>query len=674
MKLEIGTCWRLLLGGANLAVNTKPEPCEKVRQIGLEALNTGLNGQIPGYLAIECLSSMPFVPELAVTFVQEYRKYLQFHSTVDLLKNGINETPGTLPAIDLFGGLQNIEEKAAANKYSSQFDFDSELHGLLASANDGHLFLGLCSLGIFTFRNPVALASISTDGFELPKVYLYGDAYAASSTTVSPVLSINNVSVAQYLEQYVSNQPLQDQNAQYNLAFPSNSRGVTEEEQGVWELRHWPTDSTVTIEFENGTYIEIESFAETSHNISDSIWANGRTLFDSVCLPTTTQPASSAPSTSVSEPLGPANGYPEQAVVRDEWNRISGYFVQKDEFDDIAVLAVPTFLTGNTDDPTNETAVFAQTARDFIRTATAKGKSKLLIDMSGNGGGNLVAGLNLFRILFPGQEISNLTRFRAHDAIRLIGKIFAQTRGNRSLTESESLVIRQSGLDYHSVVKAEQRSHFSSWDELYGPDETHGMNSSRLFSRFNFTAVFPINKTVNGDRIGDADHSPNPFVAENIVVITDGFCASTCALFLELMRPLGVRSIVFGGRPQSEPMQAIGGVRGGQYWDLETIDEISQVASRLADNVLLTDYERLLVKTTLPRPLDSLPLALTSGGVNFLNAYSERDDMTPLQFVYEAADCRLFYTWDNLVSQESVWISAAEAMFNHRGCVVGSVH
>lgn len=33
-----------------------------------------------------------------------------------------------------------------------------------------------------------------------------------------------------------------------------------------------------------------------------------------------------------------------------------------------------------------------------------------------------------------------------------------------------------------------------------------------------------------------------PFKAENIVVVTDGYCASTCTIFSELMRQQGIFS------------------------------------------------------------------------------------------------------------------------------------
>ena len=76
-----------------------------------------------------------------------------------------------MPAVDLFGGLDKIEKQAAAGKYDSQYDFDSDISDLIASAFDGHLSVELCSLGLFTFENKFPLVSVSTNGTTLPKVY-----------------------------------------------------------------------------------------------------------------------------------------------------------------------------------------------------------------------------------------------------------------------------------------------------------------------------------------------------------------------------------------------------------------------------------------------------------------------------------------------------------------------
>ena len=45
---------------------------------------------------------------------------------------------------------------------------------------------------------------------------------------------------------------------------------------------------------------------------------------------------------------------------------------------------------------------------------------------------------------------------------------------------------------------------------------------------------------------------------------------------------------------------------------------------------------------------------------------------TPLQFVYEAADCRIFYTRETLLHPEALWKAAWTANADRTKCVEGS--
>jgi len=60
-----------------------------------------------------------------------------------------------------------------------------------------------------------------------------------------------------------------------------------------------------------------------------------------------------------------------------------------------------------------------------------------------------------------------------------------------------------------------------------------------------------------------ANITKQPFAPENIVVVHDGYCASTCTIFSELMTAQGgVKTIALGGRPNKDIIQAVGGVKG----------------------------------------------------------------------------------------------------------------
>jgi hypothetical protein len=59
--------------------------------------------------------------------------------------------------------------------------------------------------------------------------------------------------------------------------------------------------------------------------------------------------------------------------------------------------------------------------------------------------------------------------------------------------------------------------------------------------------------------------------------------------------------------------------------------------------------------------------------VNTRNNIRRNDtSLTPLHFVYEAADCRLFYTAASLSDQSVVWSAAYDAMWGSAACVDGS--
>lgn len=122
----------------------------------------------------------------------------------------------------------------------------------------------------------------------------------------------------------------------------------------------------------------------------------------------------------------------------------------------------------------------------------------------------------------------------------------------------------------------------------------------------------------------------------------------------------------------------MGGVKGSQSIDISFIPgwidfAHERVAKSLrTSNPIMSRQEWKKYNETLPIAMEEIPLHTLSGGVNLRNAYVESDTETPLQFVYEAAECRLFYTVENYLRQETVWSAAAQAMFANGTCVEGS--
>lgn len=86
-------------------------------------------------------------------------------------------------------------------------------------------------------------------------------------------------------------------------------------------------------------------------------------------------------------------GYPAPILITSD-GIVSGYYLNGTGFEDVAVISLLAFES--------ESIVEFQTvAQDFFAAAKRDGKTKLVIDLSANGGGYILQGYDLFRQLFP---------------------------------------------------------------------------------------------------------------------------------------------------------------------------------------------------------------------------------------------------------------------------------
>lgn len=145
--------------------------------------------------------------------------------------------------------------------------------------------------------------------------------------------------------------------------------------------------------------------------------------------------------------------------------------------------------------------------------------------------------------------------------------------------------------------------------------------------------------------------------------LTDGLCDSSCALFVEMMHfEAGVKTIVVGGRPGSGPMQATGGTRGARFYPIDTLEQDIWYAQRIAN----------ITQQVADIPERKNEIFTLSAGLNLLDAVRKHDP-TPLQFIWEPADCRIYYSQDTIFNQTALWLYAAKAGWSNRSlCVVNS--
>lgn len=140
-------------------------------------------------------------------------------------------------------------------------------------------------------------------------------------------------------------------------------------------------------------------------------------------------------------------------------------------------------------------------------------------------------------------------------------------------------------------------------------------------------------------------------------------CHSACSLFMEMMKhDAGVRSAVVGGKPTYGPMQAPSGTRGAAFYSSTDLDNYIDFAEGL-DSTGATN-------ATLPAREEDVWISYFS--IN-LRDQIRPNDTVPLQFVYEAADCRIFFTPQTVLNMTNLWKYAANAMWKNSSlCIQGS--
>lgn len=468
--------------------------------------------------------------------------------------------------------------------------------------------------------------------------------------------------------------------------FPALARSVTNTPvtpNGIWSSTNaWTDDARLSLTFANGSVTTIERIAVPAERFFS--YQNGTELFNIYCLPQDSSSSSLRATAADAEQASDIPGLPNTTWSTDGGS-VSGYFSNAPHLQDTGIIFLPTFASNPQD--------VAGVVTTFLQNATAAGKKKILIDVTANPGGYMTTGIDVFRIFFPDAFPYTATRFRAHETAKYL--TMAYSRSNT--TDSSNIFA------YRQMVTPDQKSGFGTWEDLYGPHEILDSASSSLLANFNFTTTSTKSFPING--FGPVPLNPRqaPFSAEDIAIvrvsplfplnmiyllpqtkqsltndkqITDGDCVSTCAFFVKLMKRVGVRTIVFGGRPKKAPMQSVGGVKGGQSLQINYINGYIQQAEQLiarsmnSSSPLLTPDQWRAFNASSP----SLAPSLAWGGsVNLRNEYDPDDNQTPLQFVYEAAECRLFYTVENYLELESTWGAAAKAMFGDGECVEGSM-
>ncbi|KAL9109688.1 MAG: hypothetical protein Q9227_005726 [Pyrenula ochraceoflavens] len=593
------------------------------------------------------------------------------------------------------GELQNIRSKVTSNSFKGETDFQTNIANLINGAHDGHLSYTMDAITAFTFiraeMGPVV--SVSMDGKALPQIYSFDELNATflsgdRSRLPSPIKTIDDKDANTYLMDIAKTQRLQDPDAAYNNVLFS----LAQSELGGFGAFFGQTGVSLApqtkVSFANGTTKTFNNIARVAKNFTGV--DSGEKFYASFCAaaassaaanPSGTTPAPMTTSTS-SSAAGPIRtNYPPTKYISPQGS-LAGYFMNDTTMQDTAVLSINGF----------EEQEAQTTLTDFLQACRVANKKKLVIDVQANGGGNLFWGYDYFKQLFPSIEPFGAFNLRAFDQMDFVGQTVSNDTISSRKTGNETLFDNVGGdspFDV-TVMTSLAGANFGTWDKFFTNSKEINDDKFTNPARNNISDVMltgdggGIVVTGFGNR---SQVAPQPFLPENMVILTDGFCASTCHLFTHFLKFQGkVKSVVAGGRPQAGPMQAVGGVKGAQVFDFTLINQFVQnVFDQELTPASPADLARF--NATDLGTVNALGNYLTLrtadpntpgfASVNLKNSLGDEDpNMTPLQFVYEAADCRVWWTMEMLFDVTAVWKRAAQVMWGggaQQFCVQGSM-
>eukprot|EP00002_Diphylleia_rotans_P028923 TRINITY_DN5849_c0_g1_i5.p1 TRINITY_DN5849_c0_g1~~TRINITY_DN5849_c0_g1_i5.p1 ORF type:complete len:560 (-),score=99.11 TRINITY_DN5849_c0_g1_i5:216-1895(-) len=283
----------------------------------------------------------------------------------------------------------------------------------------------------------------------------------------------------------------------------------------------------------------------------------------------------------------------------------------------VGVLKISTFHPSNLNS-------FRYAIVDALAKAQDYGLEQLMIDFRGNGGGYICLGYALLAYLFPDMHLYNLYDVLHHPSFV-------------ALAEKAAVVDLDGETMWSFTHWADaQGKPFTSADWINNPREIQWGDSSSTYTHpfhdncADFLKEWPAPRMIK-------------YAPSNVMVVTDGYCGSTCAVFSLALQESGkARTLVYGGRA-GQP-QMVGSFPGGQVYNLAYLSE---------------DFQFLNLSDSSTAP----PSFPNSAGFSFTirEIYSRQPKYShvPLEYVWNPSHFRADYSLESAISDAAYYESAS---------------
>ncbi|USP76769.1 uncharacterized protein yc1106_04043 [Curvularia clavata] len=663
---------------------------------------------IEAQVAHDCLQSVPVDVEGDGLLIDELKNIWQFQSEIVWLKNPGNDWE--FGPLDIEAELDKIKSNLAS--YSSEYDVQLAIQNITIRTGNFHFNYRPDILQVFDFVRLFNVASISEDGTSLPKLYVADDVFALAqgSSDVSEITKINGQNPYDFLLSTSWSQYIDSDGLINNML----AKGDTDN-YGSFRVQGKYDGDTTDVTWANGSTASVPNRAGSQYSFSGV--TDGNSFFNAFCTgrifaepstsstkaetdssDTTRRPkrpgistivSPSAPGNSRRIPTGTYHLRNKRQTIPNSYARaiaeassgvVAGYYLNGDGYEDIAVLKIISFSNPSSD--MGETAFnndFQATVSKFLEQCVSDKKQKLIIDLRENGGGNTNLLLDAFMQLFPEMEPFSGQRYRANEAFLKIGDAVDEIRGDATKARAFTRFTREN-IEQSPTYRYWSWWHFlnsngadfKGWDDFNGPVKLNG-DSFTTTMRYNYTdelSILPQGfRFVNGTR-------STPFNASNIVMYTDALCGSSCASFHEELKNIaGIQAVTVGGRPENKPIQTVTGSKGGEVTPLYYWQTFAETALNLSSFASLSAFSS---SDSVLSGIANVPQLATRAGDESSRLQSQDQvrkgdaSATPLQYIYEASDCKIFYTPETYFDPDAAWKQAWDAFQDNSKCVKGS--
>ncbi|CAG8599415.1 8944_t:CDS:2 [Acaulospora morrowiae] len=480
-----------------------------------------------------CYESFPYNSARSSELIDIFKRlygnfYVHLNKAKEPPQPGFDYKP-----VDLLKEFDLLVEK----NYQSDFEFTTAIVDLLSEMKDAHVSFNPNCYSIFQFAQEIYLYSVvKPDGTQVIQVYEYKK---DPSLVDCEVTHINGEPVFDVLIKYAKTKisVSRDLGVRFNSALRSPLR------LGYFAQRtKLPEDEIISYDIlcsGQKSHLEIPWNITITNSSLFNQFEDASSYFENLCA----NPDKKLSTSASSDSIGKNDAQSADAEPFLEVQDVAKFY----QLDDIGVVRVYSFgIPGAT---TNDFPNIYKSLIDGFNLLTQANVKKIVLDFTDNGGGyvDISSFLNIL-LLDASDQIYTLP-----DDMR-VSKI-AELAFKKSTTEN---VVYDEIFNAHLKIDAVTGELFNTSEEFIG---------TNYYNRGGDEVKFT-NKYVNKLSTSAAESSKNitklPWKPSDMIILTNGFCGSSCSLTTNYLTEIGqVPTVAVGGfynKPLSFASFASGGV------------------------------------------------------------------------------------------------------------------